>query len=219
MAKLTGRLARVALVLAALLLVVAAWKLGVFHAAEDPRRFADKLVALGVWGYVAFVVAYAVLQPFGLPGTVFIFAAPLIWPWPVAFGLSMTGTMAATSVGFLFSRFVARDWLAPRIPQRFKRYDEALERRAFATVLALRFIFWMPPLLHAFFGISKVRFWTHFWASFIGYLVPLFLVSYFGERVVGWMKNASPTTWGAVGVGVIVIGALVWLRRRRTAPT
>jgi len=41
-AKLTGRLARVALVLAALLLVVAAWKLGVFHAAEDPRRFADK---------------------------------------------------------------------------------------------------------------------------------------------------------------------------------
>jgi uncharacterized membrane protein YdjX (TVP38/TMEM64 family) len=210
---------KVAAVLAAILVVVLAWRLGVFHAAEDPRHLANELVALGVWGYVAFVVAYAVLQPFGLPGTVFVFAAPLIWSWPVAFGLSMTGTMAATSVGFLFSRFVARDWLAPRIPQRFKRYDEALERRAFATVFTLRFIFWMPPLLHAFFGISKVRFWTHFWGSFVGYLVPLFLVSYFGERVVGWMKNASPTTWGIVALAIVAIGAIYWLRRRSAAPS
>jgi uncharacterized membrane protein YdjX (TVP38/TMEM64 family) len=218
-AQLTNVSARIALVFVAILIVVVAWRLGVFNAAQDPRHFADKLVALGVWGYVAFVVAYAVLQPFGLPGTVFIFAAPLIWPWPVAFALSMTGTMAATSVGFLFSRFVGRDFLTPRIPQRFRKWDEALERRAFATVFTLRFIFWMPPLLHAFFGISKVRFWTHFWASFLGYLVPLFLVSYFGERVLGWMKSATPTTWAAVALGAIVIGAIVWLRKRRAAPT
>lgn len=210
---------RVALILSAIILVVVAWRVGVFRAAQDPRHLADKLVALGVWGYVAFVVAYAALQPFGLPGTVFIFAAPLIWPWPVAFALSMAGTMAATSVGFLFSRFVARDWLTPRIPQRFRKYDEALERRAFATVFTLRFVFWMPPLLHAFFGISKVRFWTHFWASFVGYLVPLFLVSFFGERVVGWMKNATPTTWLLVALSLVVIGAIVWVRKRATAPT
>ena len=36
------------------------------------------------------------LQPFGLPGTVFVFAAPLIWPWPVAFGLSMAIDFAKT---------------------------------------------------------------------------------------------------------------------------
>ena len=210
---------RLGLILAAIALVVVAWRLGVFRAAQDPRHLADQLVALGVWGYVAFVVAYAALQPFGLPGTVFVFAAPLIWPWPIAFALSMVGTMAATSVGFLFSRFVARDWIAPRIPRRFKKYDEALERRAFATVFTLRFVFWMPPLLHAFFGVSRVRFWTHFWASFLGYLLPLFLVSFFGQRVVDWMKNASPTTWVAVAAGVIVVAAIVWLRQRRTATT
>jgi uncharacterized membrane protein YdjX (TVP38/TMEM64 family) len=209
-----AKLTRIALVVAAVAMVVVAWRLGVFRAAEDPRHLADELVALGVWGYVAFVVAYAVLQPFGLPGTVFVFAAPLIWRWPVAFALSMIGTMAATSVGFLFSRFVARDFIAPRVPQRFRKYDEALERRAFVTVLTLRFIFWMPPLLHAFFGISKVRFWTHFWASFVGYLVPLFLVSFFGQRVVDWMKNASPTTWVSFGAGIVVIGLAVWIRKR-----
>ena len=209
---------KIGLVLSAIIVVVIAWRLGVFSAAQDPRHFANELVALGVWGYVAFVVAYATLQPFGLPGTVFVFAAPLIWPWPVAFALSMIGTMAATSVGFLFSRFVARDWLAPRIPARFRKYDEALERRAFATVFTLRFVFWMPPLLHAFFGISKVRFWTHFWASFAGYLVPLFVVSYFGERVVGWMKNASPRTWALVALSIVAVAAIAWLRRRAVAP-
>ncbi len=100
-----------------------------------------------------------------MPGTIFIVAAPLIWSWPVAFCLSMVGTMAATVDGFSFARFVARDWVAQRIPARFRKYDDLLALRAFATVFLLRLIFWMPPLLHAFFGVSKVRFSTHFWAS------------------------------------------------------
>jgi uncharacterized membrane protein YdjX (TVP38/TMEM64 family) len=210
---------KIALVLAVITIVVVAWRLGVFHAAEDPHRLAEKLVALGVWGYVAFIVAYTLLQPFGLPGTVFVFAAPLIWPWPTAFALSMTGTMAASSVGFMFARFVARDWISPRIPKRFRKYDEALAERAFATIFTLRFVFWMPPLLHAFFGVSKVRFWTHFWASFAGYLLPLFLVSFFGQRVVDWARNAGPTTWLAIGAAIVVIAALAWSRRRVTSPS
>jgi uncharacterized membrane protein YdjX (TVP38/TMEM64 family) len=169
------------------LLVVAAlfvaWRLGVFRSLAEPEELARWLVGLGPVGYLAFIAAYAIFQPFGVPGTVFVVAAPLIWPWPVAFALSMVGTMAASVVGFAFARFVARDWVAARIPERFRRYDEALASRAFTTVFVLRFIFWMPPLLHAFFGVSKVRFWTHFWGSVAGYAVPLFLVSYFGVRI------------------------------------
>src|SRR6478736_5209567 len=109
------RRAKIAAVLGVVVILVAAQRLGLFAQFSDPAEARLTLVGLGPWGYLAFIAAYAVLQPFGVPGTVFIFAAPLIWPWPVAFGLSMVGTMAATSVGFLFSRFVARDWLAPRI--------------------------------------------------------------------------------------------------------
>ena len=103
----------------------------------------------------------------------FVIAAPLIWPWPVAFALSMTGTMAASVVGFSFARFVARDWVSTMIPARFRKYDDALAQRALTTVFVLRLVFWMPPLLHAFFGVSKVRFWTHFWGSLAGYVLPL----------------------------------------------
>lgn len=208
---------RIAAVLVVLALLLLAWRLGILQQFADPARVKQTLVQLGPWGYVAFVVAYAALQPFGVPGTVFVWAAPLIWPWPIAFALSMTGTMAASVVGFSFVRFIARDWVSARIPARFQKYDEALARRAFATVVLLRFLFWMPQPLHAFFAVSKVRFSTHFWGSLAGYAIPLFLVSFFGEKLFDAMKSAPREVWIGLGAGAVVIALVVWLLRRRTA--
>jgi uncharacterized membrane protein YdjX (TVP38/TMEM64 family) len=210
-----ARAAKVALVVAVIALLVIAQRLGVLDQFGDPERVRQTLVQLGPWGYVAFIVAYAVLQPFGVPGTVFIMAAPLIWPWPVAFALSMTGTMAASVIGFSFSRFVARDWIAKRIPERFRKYDDALATRAFRTVFFLRLVFWMPPLLHAFFGVSKVRFSTHFWGSLVGYVLPLFLVSFFGQELFNALRRAPVEAWFAFGATVIAIAIGIWLMRRR----
>lgn len=196
--------------------LLTAHQLGVFQHFHDPKQLARDLVALGPWGYAIFIGAYTVLQPFGVPGTVFIIAAPLIWPWPTAFALSMAGTMAASVVGFSFARFVARDWIASKIPTRFRSYDEALAERGFVTVMTLRFIFWMPPLLHAFFGVSKVPFWTHFWGSAVGYIVPLLATAYFGEKLFAIMSGMSLQNWLVV---VLVVAATVltvwWFRRSR----
>lgn len=175
-----ARLATVALVACALAL---AYQRGVFTRLAEPRDFAKAVLDLGAWGYVGFVVSYTLLQPIGVPGTVFVVAAPLLWPWPTAFSLSMVGTMAASVVGFSLSRFVLRDWVAARIPARLRRYDEALAERAFFTVFVLRLVLWMPQVLHGFLGVSKVPFWTHFWGSLLGYVPPLLVVSYFGSEL------------------------------------
>jgi len=209
------RRAKIAAVVLAVAIVVAAQRLGVFDLTSDPAHLKQALVDLGPWGYVAFLGAYTVLQPFGVPGTVFVVAAPLIWPWPIAFALSMIGTMAASVVGFSFARFVARDWVAERIPARFRAYDEALEKRAFMTVFTLRFIFWMPQVLHAFLGISRVRFWTHFWGSAAGYVIPLLVVSYFGPKVFDWARAAPREVWIGVALAVATVALVTWAVRRR----
>jgi uncharacterized membrane protein YdjX (TVP38/TMEM64 family) len=213
------RNARIAVVLLAVAIAVAAQRLGLFDLASDPARLKEAILAQGAWGYLAFVGAYTVFQPFGVPGTVFVLAAPLIWPWPIAFALSMAGTLSASVVGFSFARFVARDWVAARIPARFRAYDEALEKRAFLTVFMLRLIFWMPQVLHAFFGVSRVRFSTHFWGSAAGYALPLFLTSYFGPKAFDAMRAAPASVWIAVAIGAAAIALGWWaLRRRRSAP-
>jgi uncharacterized membrane protein YdjX (TVP38/TMEM64 family) len=209
------RRAKVALVAVVATLLVAAHQFGVLEQFAEPAQLRDTLVGLGVWGYAAFVLSYTLLQPFGVPGTVFVMAAPLIWSWPVAYALSMTGTMLASIVGFSFARFVARDWVAERIPKRFQRYDQALAERGFSTVVLLRFVFWMPPMLHAFFGVSRVPFATHVWGSIVGYAIPLFLVSFFGQELFDFLYALPVAVWVAVGVSVLLIALSIWLWRRK----
>lgn len=213
---LIAKLVVIGLVLAVL---AGAWYLGIFEQVGAPSTLARSLIEMGAWGYVAFILAYTVLQPFGVPGTIFIVAAPLIWPWQTAFVLSMTGTMAASVVGFSFARFVARDWIATRVPARLRKYDEALERSAFQTVVVLRLIFWMPQVLHSFFGISNVRFWTHFWGSLLGYVPPLFLVSFLGAKMFDASGKIQPAAWpimaGLLIVSLTIAGlARAWERHR-----
>lgn len=210
---------KIALVLLVVCVLVTAQQTGLLHQFGHPALIRASLQELGPWGYVAFIAAYTVLQPFGVPGTVFVIAASLVWPWPIAYALSMTGTMAASVVGFSFARFVARDWISTRIPKRFRKYDEALEKRGFVTVVILRFIFWMPPLLHASLGISKVRFWQHFWGSLVGYLVPLFLMAYFGEKVLTWLKEAPVEVWIAIPMVLGCAGFVWWYRGRESEKT
>lgn len=207
-----------------LTMLAAAWHFDVLARVSEPRELAHALVAMGAWGYLAFIVAYTLLQPFGVPGTIFIVAAPLIWPWSTAFALSMIGTMSASVVGFSFARFVARDWISARIPARLRRHDDALERNALATVALLRLIFWMPQALHSFFGVSKVGFWTHLWGSLIGYAPPLLLVSYLGASMFDASGRMQPAAWpimaGLLFASlVIAVVSRMWERRRlaRTA--
>jgi uncharacterized membrane protein YdjX (TVP38/TMEM64 family) len=199
--------------------VVTAQRLGLFHLTSDPVRLKQAVLDLGPWGYAAFIGAYTVLQPFGVPGTVFVVAAPLIWPWPIAFALSMIGTLSASVVGFSFARFVARDWVEKVVPARFHAYDEALARRGFVTVFTLRLIFWMPPPLHVFFGISRVPFWTHFWGSAAGYFLPLLATSYFGPKALDALLAAPRSVWIGAGVVAVAIALTAWALRRRRRGT
>lgn len=203
--------------LAVLALLLTAHQLGIFHRFADPAGVKQALVELGPWGPIAFVAPYALLQPFGFPAMVFTLSAPLIWPWPLAFAASLTGAMSASLVGFLFARFVARDWVSARLPERFRHHDEALAQRGFVTVFVLRSLFWMSSPLHAGLGVSQVSFAAHFWGSLAAYTPPLLLICLFGEPLFAALRAAPPAVWIAVAITTLALTVGLVRRRRRVA--
>ncbi len=214
----SAKIGGVALVI---LMLAGAYHVGIFASVAEPKILAHELIEMGAWGYLAFILAYTVLQPFGVPGTIFIVAAPLVWPWQTAFLLSMIGTMCASVVGFSFARFVAKDWVSARVPARLRKYDKSLERNAFLTVVMLRLILWMPQILHAFFGVSKVKFGTHFWGSLVGYVPPLLVVSYLGGEMFDASGKIQPGAWPILACllfASLVVAAIGRAYERRCSP-
>jgi uncharacterized membrane protein YdjX (TVP38/TMEM64 family) len=182
-----------------------AWS-GTFAEYADRAALKARFASMGPRGMLAFVAAYTLLQPLGVPGSVFALTAPLLWPWHVAYALTMAGTMGASVVGYSTARFVARDSVASRLPARWRRYDEALAQNAFRTVFGLRFVFWTAQALHAWFGVSNVGFWTHFWGTLAGCALPLLAVSLYGESFVDELLAHPARTVGVT----LALGAAGW---------
>lgn len=211
------------MLLGAATVLVVAWRLGAFQLFADPAHIKITLLELGVMGYAAFILAFGLVQPFGVPGTVFILGAALVWPPPLAIALSLVGATLSTLTGFSFSRYLARDWVEKRIPARLRKYDQRLADDAFLTVLLLRLVLWMNPTLHAVLGLSRVRFSTHLVASILGYVPAIVVLTYFGDAAFSVLKNQPRERFvAAAAVAVIVAVALLarrYARRRKDVTT
>ena len=68
---------------------------------------------------------------------------------------------------------------------RLKKYDDAIERNGFATVLYLRLVYFPFTAMNFGMGLTKVRFRDYFWGTGLGMLVGTFIFTFF----VGTIKE------------------------------
>lgn len=199
---------KAALVLAAGVLIGAGWQAGVFELFRDPERVRVLLLAWGAWGWLLYVVSFAVIEPLGVPGIVFVVPAGMIWPKPLAFALSLVASVLAGSLGFGFARFLARDWVEARLPPRFRRFDDLLARRGLQAVILIRLVFFLAPPAHWVLGLSKVSYRTFLIGSAIGFVPGIAALTFLGGGVVEWLLARPPWVWvvvaGAVALALVV---------------
>ena len=187
----------------------------------DPVQLRDWVRDAGPWGGLLFVVSYAVMQPFGVNGLVFLLSAPLIWDPTDAFLLSWAGTVGTGLFSFAGARFFLRDWLQSRLPKRVRRFDERLQSQGFQTVLLLRLVFYTTPSVQWALGVSRVRFGSFLAATVIG-VAPFTLgTTLVGVRVAEWVERHPVATWPweqiwpvVIAATVIVVAIATWALRR-----
>ncbi|MGZ3596792.1 MAG: TVP38/TMEM64 family protein, partial [Syntrophales bacterium] len=93
--------------------------------------------------------------------------------------------MAGATVAFWIGRTLGRDFAASLIGERLRKYDDAIERNGFATVLYLRLVYFPFTPLNFGMGLTNVRFRDYFFATGIGIIVGTFIFTFF----VGTIKN------------------------------
>ncbi len=201
--------------IAAVVVLVVSWRLGLLEVFADPERMRDSLLGMGAVGYVVFVLAFVVFQALGIPLMAFVVGSAYVWPRPIAFALSLVGAMGAACLGFVFARFMARDWVAAKLPPRLLAIDKKIGERAFVTVFVVRLVFWGNPLIHMLFGISKVRFSQYFAACLAAYVPILGAGVWASGYAIDFIKDRPASQWAPYAVAVVAVLALVKLYRMR----
>ncbi|MBW1831168.1 MAG: hypothetical protein DRH23_03015 [Deltaproteobacteria bacterium] len=213
--------------LAAALASVVAW-VYVSGAYEqfDPATMRVWFRDAGAWGGLLFIIAYSCLQPFGVNGLVFLLSAPLIWSPTEAFLLNWAGTVGTGIFSFAGARFVARDWIQHRLPQRVRRFDDRLRTHGLRTVFFLRLIFYTTPTIQWALGVSRVSLGPFLTGTVLGVAPFTLMTTLIGVRVAAWLEKHPVAAWPwdqlwpaliAAAVAIATIGVFVVRKWRATA--
>jgi uncharacterized membrane protein YdjX (TVP38/TMEM64 family) len=177
---------RVALVAAVLGLMAWVYSSGLLEGLTTEQVRMD-ILALGPWGIVAYLVALSFLQPLHLSIYLFMGAAVLLWgPWLGGL-ICWIGTLGSAANTFAFARYVARDGVQKRLPDRFRAMDAKLEGGGLKAVILLRLVFFTTPALQLMFGVSRIDFRTYMLGTAIGNVPMLVLSIAVGTGLKEWL--------------------------------
>jgi uncharacterized membrane protein YdjX (TVP38/TMEM64 family) len=178
--------------------------------AHELRRLLD---SAGIWAPIAYMIVYAVGVCLFVPGTLLTgFGAAIFGPY-WGFIYVWIGAMLGASAAFVIGRTLGREFAASLIGDRLKKYDDAIERNGFATVLYLRLVYFPFTPMNFGMGLTGVRFWDYFFGTGLGIIVGTFIFTFF----IGTVKDVwASGNWGELlslkvffSVGLFIFSFLI----------
>jgi uncharacterized membrane protein YdjX (TVP38/TMEM64 family) len=151
------------------------------------------LETAGLWAPVVYMMIYAVGVCLFLPGTLLTGLGAAIFGAYWGFLYVWIGAMMGASAAFFIGRTLGRDFAASLIGNKLKKYDDAIERNGFATVLYLRLVYFPFTPMNFGMGLTKVRFRDYVAGTGLGIIVGTFIFTFF----IGTLKDVwASGNWG-----------------------
>ena len=162
------------------------------------KQFLD---ASGFWAPVIFILIYILAICLFVPGTIITALGAAIFGPYWGFVYVLAGAILGATVTFFIGRYLGRDFAASVIGDRLKKYDQAIERNGFATVLYLRLIYF--PFTAMDFGMGLTRDLLGLFLGYgPGYLGRHFVFTFF----VGTIKEVwASGDWGHLLSGKVFL--------------
>jgi len=207
--------------IALLMVVIAIFVLSyAFGIGEKLAALRGWIEALGALGPAVFILIYAGAVIAALPGSaITIIAGAIFGSVSGIIVVSIASTLGA-SLAFLIGRYFARDatakWLSKRA--KFKKLDDLTERHGAIMVALVRIVPIFPfNFVNYGFGLTKVRFWTYVFWSWLC-MLPGTVLYVVGTDAISRAIIQKSVPWPLIGVliGVgILLVVLVKLARKR----
>jgi len=187
-------------------------------------QLGDFLQAAGIWAPLVFIAIYAAGVCLFVPGTLLTGLGAAIFGAYWGFVYVWIGAMIGASLAFVIGRTLGRDFAASLIGNRLKRYDDAIERNGFATVLYLRLVYFPFTPMNFGMGLTKVNFRDYFFGTGLGILVGTFIFTFFVGTIKevwasgDWSRLASPQVFFSVAlfIGSFFIPKLIKRFKKET---
>lgn len=151
----------------------------------NPESLGRLLDAAGFWAPVVYMILYAVGVCLFVPGTVLTGLGAAIFGAYWGFLFVWVGAMLGAGGAFLIGRTLGREFASSLVGDRLKKYDDAIERNGFATVLYLRLIYFPFTLMNFGMGLTKVHFRDYLFGTGLGIIVGTFIFTFF----IGTLKE------------------------------
>jgi uncharacterized membrane protein YdjX (TVP38/TMEM64 family) len=203
----------IGLLVAVRLLPIAAWL----------RSFSAWAGNLGPLGFVLFVAVYALATVLFLPGWPLTVGAGFTFGLVIGTAAVSLGSILGASLAFLIARFFARGAIESMTAknEKFRSIDRAIGAEGWKIVFLLRLSPIIPfNLSNYFYGITAVKFWPYFFASWIGMFPGTVLYVYLGSigkagieaSSAGHQRSAGE--WIVLAVGLLAtLAVTIWVTR------
>jgi uncharacterized membrane protein YdjX (TVP38/TMEM64 family) len=180
----------------------------------------DWIRSLGAWGPAVFVLLYIAAVVAAVPGSALTVAAGALFGSIFGVVIVSIGATIGASLAFLISRYFARDavarWLSDK--ETFRRLDRLTEEYGAIIVALTRLVPIFPfNLLNYGFGLTRVRFWTYVFWSWLC-MLPGTILYVVGADAIAKGIAQGRVPWALVGILVaaaIVLAFLVRFARRK----
>ena len=192
----------------------------VFGIGEKLAALRGWIEALGALGPVVFILIYAAAVVAALPGSAITIIAGAIFGSVLGVIIVSIASTVGAALAFLVGRYFARDaiakWLSKR--ERFKKLDDLTEKHGAIIVALVRIVPLFPfNIVNYGFGLTKVRFWTYVFWSWVC-MLPGTVLYVVGTDAISQAIIQKRVPWPLIGVligvGILLVVLVKFARKR-----
>ena len=158
-----------------------------------PESLGGLLEKAGFWAPLVFIGVYAAGVCLFVPGSLLTGLGAAIFGPYWGFLWVWIGAMIGAGAAFFIGRTLGREFAASLVGDKFRKYDDAIERNGFTTVLYLRLVYFPFTPMNFGMGLTKVRFRDYLSGTGLGIIVGTFIFTFFiGTLKTVWVSG----NWG-----------------------